>query len=438
MQRIMIAVGLILVCGASTVARQPNLLVIVADDLGYADLGAYGGTEIPTPHIDSLARNGVRCTNAYVSGPYCSPTRAGLLTGRYQQRFGHEFNPGPPNENNSHVGLSTRELTIADRMRAAGYLTSLIGKWHLGYTDEFHPLNRGFQSFFGFLEGAHPYFPDRQGKRLLMRGHKEVAESTYLTSALAREAVQYVRDHHQEPFFLYLAFNAVHLPLQAPPELVQRFESISNPRRRTYAAMLAAMDEAIGNVLDQLRQSGIEDDTLIVFLSDNGGPAANASNNGPLRGHKATTWEGGIRVPFIVQWKGTLPASKVYDAPLIQLDLLPTALAAAGEEATPDMKLDGVNLLPYLKGETDAVPHRHLYWRFGPQMAIRADNWKLVRGRGENKQLLFDLDRDPGERNDLAEQHPEKVVELRTLWNQWNLELVKPAWNAPQAEPEVP
>ncbi len=284
-----------------------------------------------------------------MSGPYCSPTRAGLLTGRYQQRFGHEFNPG----NGPELGLPLSETTIADRLRSAGYATGLVGKWHLGAAPEFHPQRRGFDEFFGFLGGAHSYFPGQGAP--IYRGTSEVKEPGYLTDAFGREAVAFIDRHKAGPFFLYLAFNAVHTPMDATDARLKRFEAIADTRRRTYAAMLTAMDEAVGQVLDKLRAEGLDEDTLVVFFSDNGGPTMpgttiNASRNDPLRGSKRTTLEGGIRVPFAWRWTGTLPAGTVYERPIIQLDVLPTALAAAGVEAEPGWRLDGVNLLPYLSG----------------------------------------------------------------------------------------
>jgi arylsulfatase A-like enzyme len=431
--RLVIAAFLALCCVPATIlARQPNVIVIVADDLGYGDLGIHGCKDIPTPHIDSIAKNGIRCTNGYVSGPYCSPTRAGLLTGRYQQRFGHEFNPGPPGPKNAEVGLSPREMTLPDRLRGDGYLTGMVGKWHLGYGEEFHPLNRGFQSYYGFLEGSHRYLPAQDQPLTMQRGRKQVPESDYLTDAFSREAVHYVKEHHEDPFFLYLAFNAVHMPLQASPKYLDRFASIADTKRRTYAAMLSAMDDAIGAVLGELRENNLEQDSLIFFISDNGGPAINASSNGPLRGHKATTWEGGVRVPFFVQWKGTLPAGVTYDQPVIQLDIVPTAMAAAGVDVTPEMKLDGVNLLPHFAGSATTPPHEHLYWRFGQQMAIRAGDWKLTKARGLETSALYNLASDVGEKKDLAQEFPDKLKDLQSAWDAWNQQLVKPAWPAPQ------
>lgn len=436
---------------AGQAARKPNVIVIVADDLGYADIGVHGCKDVPTPHIDSLAKNGVRCTSGYVSGPYCSPTRAGLMTGRYQHRFGHEFNPGPASEKSEAFGLSLKETTIADRFKAAGYRTGMVGKWHLGHLDKFNPVSRGFEEYFGFLGGAHSYLRSGDGINSIMRGTKPVQEKEYLTDAFTREAVAYIDRHANAPFFLYLTYNAVHNPLEATEKYLKRFASIQDERRRTYAAMLSAMDDGIGAVLAKLRSAKIEDNTLIFFVSDNGGPAINGSLNTPLSGQKATTWEGGIRVPYLVQWKAKLPAGKTYDHPVIQLDILPTALAAAGVEVKPDGKLDGVNLLPHLLGQKSTPAHEMLTWRFGSQIAIRMGDWKLLKGRTEGGiganagtattegAKLFNLKEDIAEKNDLAAKHPERVKELAASWNKWNSELPPPAWGPPrQIKPKKP
>jgi arylsulfatase A-like enzyme len=444
--------ALVLLTAAATAAdRKPNVIVIVADDMGYADIGVHGCKDIPTPNIDSLAKNGVRCTNGYVSHPYCSPTRAGLMTGRYQQRYGHEFNPGPATDRTPGVGLPLTETTLADRLKAAGYKTGLVGKWHLGHTDEkFHPLSRGFDSFFGFLGGAHSYLRSGKGPTAIYRGREEVNEKEYLTDAFAREGVAFIEKHAKEPFFLYWAFNAVHGPMEAAEKHLKKFAGIKDEKRRIYATMQTALDEAIGRGLAKLREAGLEDDTLIFFVSDNGGPAAvNASDNSPLNGVKGTTWEGGIRVPFLAQWKGKLPAGKVYDQPVIALDFLPTALAAAGVAVQPDWKIDGVNLLPYFRGEKAEAPHAALFWRFGGSMAVRVGDWKLVKttgGRGRaggagaaNRRekatvegaVLYNLKDDVGEKTDLTARHPEKVKELAAAWQKWNAELVAPKWGPP-------
>lgn len=441
-------------CSAQVVGlaaeKRPNILIIVADDLGYADIGVHGCKDIPTPNIDSLAKAGIRCTSGYVSGPYCSPTRAGFMTGRYQQRYGHEFNPGAPSTATQKIGLSLKETTIADRLKAAGYKTGMVGKWHLGHAEEFHPMRRGFDEYFGFLGGAHPYFPGAAGGKKadagnpIFRGTTPIEEPEYLTDAFAREALAFLDRHAKgpQPWLLFLTFNAVHTPMQAADKYLQRFPDIADQTRRTYAAMLSAMDDAIGAVLGKLRAAGVEDNTLVFFISDNGGPPVNGSRNTPLRGHKATTWEGGIRVPYLVQWKAKLPAGKVYDQPVIQLDIVPTALAAAGVEIKSEWKLDGVNLLPFLTGEKSGPPHEALYWRFGAQMAIRKGDWKLVKAPGSGTMdqatrrgtadlagaQLFNLANDIGEQNDLAAQQPDKVKELSAAWERWNAELVEPSW----------
>jgi arylsulfatase A-like enzyme len=407
--------------------RRPNIVVIVGDDMGYADLGCHGGKDIPTPRIDSLARSGVRCTNGYVSCPVCSPTRAGLVTGRYQQRFGHEFNPGPARSARADFGLPLDQKTIADHLRAAGYKTGIVGKWHLGYAESFRPLRRGFEEFFGFLGGAHSYVDaGSDGANPILRGAQPVDEKEYLTDAFTREAVAFIDRHAGEPFFLFLTYNAVHSPLQAPAKYLDRFKTISNPRRRTYAAMLSAMDDGVGAVLDKLRAAGIEENTLIFFISDNGGPTPQTTaSNAPLRGTKGTVWEGGVRVPFLVRWKGRLPAGKTCAHPVISLDILPTALAAAGGRR-PEA-LDGVDLLPYLTGRKDAAPHEALYWRFGQQSAIRKGDWKLVKLAGEPPRL-FHLADDIGEAKDLAADRPEKLKELETDLKRWDAQLAEPRW----------
>lgn len=414
-------------------ARKPNIVLIVGDDMGYADIGVHGCKDIPTPHIDSLAKNGVRCTSGYVSGPYCSPTRAGLLTGRYQQRFGHEFNPGPSPKGG--VGLDLNQKTIADRLKAVGYKTGMVGKWHLGSGEKYHPLSRGFDEYFGFLGGAHPYLAGANGSlKGILRGREEVDENEYLTDAFAREAKSYIERHAAEPFFLYLTFNAVHTPMEATEKYLSRFQNISDPKRQKYAAMMSAMDDAIGQVLGTLREKKLEEDTLVFLISDNGGPTqANGSDNRPLNGVKATTWEGGVRVPFLVQWKGKVPAGIPYDQPVIQLDLLPTALAAAG--AKLDDNLDGVNLLPYLQAESKPVkspPHEALYWRMGPQAAMRKGDWKITKARGASDFSLYNLATDIGETRDLSSENPEQRKALIEEWTAWNDELAEPSWEAPR------
>lgn len=409
----------------------PNVVILLADDLGYGDVGFQGCPDIPTPHIDRLAREGIRMTSGYASSPLCSPSRAGLLTGRYQNRFGHEANPAPDD------GLATEEVTIADRFREAGYVTGLVGKWHLGHAPEFHPRRRGFDEFFGFLGGEFTYFP-RPGHPLY-HGTEKVAVDEYLTDAFAREGVDFIERHKDRPFFLLLSFNAVHTPLQATDERLRKFAGIGDETRRVYAAMAAALDEAVGRVMDKLRAEGLDEDTLVVFLSDNGGPThpgstVNGSRNTPLRGSKGMTLEGGIRVPFCARWKGHLPAGVAYDQPAIHLDLLPTALAAAGITARPEWGLDGVNLLPYWTGAATGPPHERIYWRLYEQMAVRQGDWKIVSydpaadptgptGEKATPRRLYNLAEDIGETNDLGARLPEKVRELEAHFQRWQSSL---------------
>ena len=438
-------------CSLSFAASpRPNILFIVGDDMGFADVGFQGCKDIPTPNLDALAASGVRFTSGYVSGPYCSPTRAGLLTGRYQTRFGHEFNPG-----GGSSGLPLTERTIADRLKAAGYVTGVVGKWHLGAQPEFHPQKRGFDEFYGFLGGAHDYFKSAG----IMRGTEPVTELDYTTDAFGREAVAFIERHKGEPWFLYLAFNAVHTPMQATDERLAKFPNEADDKRRTYDGMMLAMDEAIGRVRKKLAEAGLEQNTLVCFISDNGGPTMpgttiNASRNTPLRGSKRTTLEGGIRVPFVVSWPGRLKPG-VFVQPVIQLDLTATALATVGVQASPDSGLEGVNLLPFLTGDKTGSPHDALYWRFGQQMAIRLGDYKLVRYDSNADTLtgarnqpvtaakLYNLAADIGETKDLAPAMPEKVKELQSRWDTWNVANVKPLWGGGQtdndgAEPGVP
>jgi arylsulfatase A-like enzyme len=425
---------------------RPNILAILADDLGYGDIGIHGGKDVPTPNIDALAARGVRCMNGYVSAPYCSPTRAGLLTGRYQTHFGHEFNPHVGDE--ATLGLPLAERTIADQLRGAGYATGLIGKWHQGYNAAHHPQSRGFDEYFGFLVGGHNYllhrdaepkFGSAQSNNMIYRGREVQKLDGYATDLFTDEATAFMERHAAQPWFLYLAYNAVHTPLEVLEKYGARVPaSITDPQRRGYLSLLIGLDDGIGRILGTLRQTERGQDTLVFFLSDNGGSgrkpylAYNTALNTPLRGNKGQTLEGGIRVPFFVSWPGKLPAGTTYDHPVIALDILPTACAAAS--AKFGSNIDGVNLLPYLTGEKTTAPHESLYWRFGPQKAVRKGRWKLVDWRDfDTKQdsgwQLYDLDTDVDESNNLAVAHPQRVAELSAAWDSWNARNVAPLWH---------
>jgi len=415
--------------------RRPNIIIIISDDMGYADIGCQGCRDIATPNIDSIAENGIRFTNGYVSCPVCSPTRAGLATGRYQQRFGHEFNTGPPPGGlQEHVGLPLTEVTIANVLKPAGYVTGAVGKWHLGMAPHFHPFKRGYDEFFGFLHGGHSYIDPGVGTwNPILRGTEQVDEKEYLTDAFSREAVAFIERHHNKPFFLYLAYNAVHTPMQAPPRYKDSFKHITDSKRQVYAGMLTAMDEGIGAVLAKLRELDIEEDTLLFFINDNGGPTpANGSDNSPLRATKGTMYEGGIRVPFMIRWSGRLTGGQVYEHPVIALDILPTAASAAGAELPKDRKIDGVNLLPHLTGRDKGVPHEILFWRRGQDYAVRKGNFKLVEaGKGRE---LFDLFSDVGEARNLSEERQELVKELEQAYAKWESEMIEPVWTRQQRQ----
>ncbi len=404
-------------------AEMPNVVIFYADDLGWGELGCQGNPQIPTPNIDSIAQNGVRFTQGYVAATYCSPSRAGLMTGKYPTRFGHEYNSVA----SPKTGLSLKETTIADRLKGQGYATVCIGKWHLGAGMNHRPAKRGFEQFYGTL-GNTPFFHPTQfvDSRVSPEVQPVADDNFYTTDAYADRAVEWLEENKSKPKFLYLPFNAQHAPLEAPAKYLDRFPNITAPKRKLFAAMLSGMDDAIGRVLGKVRDLGQEENTLVFFIADNGGPTqSTTSQNGGLRGFKATTFEGGPRVPFLAQWKGQIPAGTVYDHPVINLDVLPTALTAAGGTVDPGWKLDGVDLLPYVTGANQARPHETQFWRFSPQWAVRHGDMKLVVANGgSGKPELYDLAADRAESNDLAAAQPETVKKLQTLYDGWNAEQV--------------
>jgi arylsulfatase A-like enzyme len=400
------------------------VLVFYADDLGYGELGCYGFQEVPTPNIDSIGANGIRFTSGYVSAPLCSPSRAGLMTGRYQQRFGHENNNMAPGR-----GLPLPETTLAQRMKSLGYATMIVGKWHLGSDAEHLPMKRGFAEYFGVTGNPGSYFTPKGfiDSRLSSAPQDVSDKDFYTTDAFAARATDWIEKHQGSPWFLYLPFNAVHAPHEATDKYLSRFAHIADLRRRQFDGMLSAMDDAVGLVLGKLRALNIDENTLIFFISDNGAPGGRAGN-GVLRGSKHTCWEGGTRLPWMVQWKAKLPVGKVESRPVVQLDVMPTCVAAAGGIVDPAWKLDGVNLLPYLTGDNQDRPHQTLFWRIDGMWAVRHGDMKLVHGEANtDPPELFDLAADVGEKNNLASQQPEKVRQLQALWDGWNAQLAPPS-----------
>ncbi len=408
-------------------AEKPNLVIFYADDLGWGETGVQGNTDIPTPHIDSIAKNGIRFQQGYVAAAYCSPSRAGLMTGKYPTRFGHEFNSVA-----NVTGLHLEETTLADRLKSLGYSTACIGKWHLGDGPAYRPTKRGFDEFYGTLANT-PFFHPTNfvDSRISDNVQKIDDDSFYTTDAYADRAVDWIDKNKTMPMFLYLPFNAQHAPLQAPQKYLDRFPNITDEKRKLFAAMMSAMDDAVGRVMDRVREFGQEENTLYFFIGDNGGPTqSTTSKNGGLRGFKSTTYEGGPRVPFFAQWKGKLPAGKTYESPVQNLDVLPTIIAAAGGQVDPTWKLDGVDLMPFLTGANKSRPHETLYWRFGKQWAVRQGDMKLVVANGGSGQPeLYDLAADFAESKDLASAQPEKVRELQSLWNTWSAEQAEPSTN---------
>jgi arylsulfatase A-like enzyme len=439
--------GLCAVASVDGANERPNILVILADDLGYGDAGFTGSTEIATPRLDALASGGIVFKNGYVTHSYCGPSRAGLLTGRCQARFGMEINcsysPFDP-----FMGLPRSEKTFGTRLQAEGYRTGIIGKWHLGAAPPYQPNRRGFDYFYGFLGGGHAYFPEdvtmahplvtnsgmpvydtHEGYRLPLVRNDQAAEfNEYLTTALSRDAARFVAESEQ-PFCLYLAYNAPHAPLQAPRETIAKYRHIRDGNRRTYAAMIDEMDRGIGLVVDALKDAGKFENTLIIFLSDNGGVAPKAgrehenwTDNGPFREGKGSLLEGGIHVPFFIHWPAGLSGGRIFDGLVSALDIAPTALAAAGGDAAAH-EFDGVNLIPYLTGKAEGSPHDALFWREaeGACWAVRTVQAKFVKKTWNAPGFeLYDMLTDPYESENIMQDRPGLTARMAARWNAWN------------------
>ena len=453
------------------VARQPNIVLILADDLGYADIGAYKAGRYRTPNIDKLAKQGVRFTAAYAAAPVCAPSRAGLLTGRYPQRFGFEFNQGPGNrEFRKGYGLDARELTIGNVLQTAGYKTGLVGKWHMGIANQFYPTNRGFDEFVGLLTaetsygdpaqpGLRVWPPDRVAAAAATKDgvfqrwpHARILDgpsrtpvtdgSEYLTDYLTDRSVEFIERNAKsdKPYFLYAAYTAPHSPHMVVQKYYDRFPEIEDELQRINAAMIASLDDGVGRIMAAVEASGEADETIVVFTSDNGCEdyRSGLCSCDPMRGGKLTHYEGGARVPMIMRWPGKLEAGAVYSGITSLMDLLPTTVAAAGGRLPADRSYDGVDVLPFVVGKAPGQPHDVLIWRRAPLVSIRAGHWKLwevsdktggaEQSRYGDYTLLFDLKDDQNESTNLAPQNAPKVEELRALIKDWEKDKKPAAW----------
>ena len=428
-------------CGTSN-NKPPNVIVIISDDQGYADVGFHGSNEIFTPNIDRIAKNGVVFSEGYVSYAVCSPSRAGLITGRYQNRFGYSRNIllAP---NDSLMGLPLSEQTLPDVLNNVDYKTKAIGKWHLGAHKSLVPEKRGFDEFFGFLIGGHRYFPedltlnDLTEARRQMDGYitkiydngKRINTKKYLTEELSDNAVKFIEDNSDNPFFLYLSYNAPHTPLQATTKDLERNKHIDIEKRQTYAAMVSSMDDGIGLILDKLEQKNIYENTIVFFFSDNGGVEwYNFSDNGPLRGIKGDFFEGGIRVPFAMQWPNKIEPGTIYDKPIIALDIFATVASAAKAEKYIKNEIDGVNLIPYLSGNKPGSPHEYLYWK-NPDKdidVIRDDRYKYLRIK--NDEYIFDLKNDISEESNIIDLSKPIYDRLKSQFKLWEKDMIDPVF----------
>lgn len=451
----LLLVASFLTAGVRAEQPKPNILLIISDDQGWPDLGCLGSKPVKTPNLDRLAAEGVRATNFYVTWPACTPSRGSLLTGRYPQRnglydmvrndlvnYGHRFTADEYAVSpEMTLGLDPKELTIADHLKPSGYVNGVVGKWDMGQAKRFLPLQRGFDFFYGHGNNGIDYYThERYGIPSLFRGNERTEEDkgTYVTEAFERESLAFVKEHAgKTPFFLYLAFNAPHSAstlaednggekpgVQAPEEEIAKYRGlVKEEKLARYYAAVTRMDAAIGRVLDAVDAAGETDNTIVIFLSDNGG--SGNGGNAPLRGSKSTMWEGGLRVPFLMKWPGKIPPGTVTDEFLTSLEVLPTLLAATGTPAPEGLKLDGFDLLPVLRGEMPS-PRSEMFWQRRSDKAARVGKYKWVesaKGEGSTRQVLFDLSTDPGEEHDLSTERPDELKRVKARFEAWQVEM---------------
>lgn len=461
---------------------RPNILLITADDLGVADVSLYKEGGIETPHIEKLGTEGIIFENAYVTSPICSPSRAAIFTGRYPQRFGFHFqmhdrylknrleylgfkyfmnsypwiakwmDAVPDEEAIEKQGLPPTEISLAELLKKYGYNTGLIGKWHLGSTESNNPCAFGFEEQYGFMDSHSLYAPEdspdiinqkiegdwtdpfiwegqRNGPHAIFRNCEEIKETGYLTDRITEEAVDYLDSHSKDPFFLWVSYNAPHTPLQATKSYVDKHMDIEDPVRRMHVAMIHNLDDAIGKLLNHLKEIGLEENTLIFFLSDNGGAEYNlTTDNGPYFGGKTTDFEGGLKIPMIIKWKNHLQEGIRYKPIVSSLDVFATSAAVADAEIMPEKPIDGTNLIPFLKDSIQNTPHDYIFWQRGFSKALRSDEWKFILNEESGDTLLFNLIEDPYELNNMSTSHRNIKQELLEIHNNWSGQNSAPLW----------
>lgn len=461
--------------------ERPNIIIILADDLSKMDVSLYGGKHVKTKHMDAIGQNGVTFQEAYITSPVCAPSRAGMLTGRYQQRFGFEINTHERYPNNRleyyvykwfiasgdwqvakiavpsfeemyKQGLPPSEILLPEVLRKHGYATAMMGKWHLGYSDMALPLSRGFDYHYGFYQAFSLYgleddpnmvnqkltdFSDsyiwgkaRTGNCAIRRNTDVIEEEGYLTTRIAEESMQWMEEHKDEPFFMYIPFSAPHTPFQATKEYYDMYKEVKDPKKRIYYAMIHALDDAVGMIMNKLKELELEENTIVFFLSDNGGATYTlAADNSPLKGGKMSNFEGGINVPFMIQWKGKIPAGMQYLPPVSSLDIFATSMDLAKCEV-PNRKLDGVNIMPYLLDSTyqNKLPHEILYWRAGDHKAIRKGSWKMIKDTKSNQSVLYNIQNDKYEKNNVLAEEPKTIEVLENELKKWESQMIDSRW----------